>query len=182
MRGEMALGYDLYIEARIREKDTGRVISCGGNDKYVLEEAKGFFQICWWCGYPECDVRIKMIEICNSHGGTDYTDADSRVPVPPSALREIYAYIVKCCYLSEDEYSEAFSYGILWYERSIYEKTNLLNANKLHDLLITLEEIKHEKTVPYFLFRESIANESDLKNFESNPLEYEWEFRIWNSH
>ena len=131
---------------------------------------------------PECNVRLKMIEICNSHGGTDYTDSDFLIPIPPSALREIYAYIVKCCYLSEDDYFKEFSYGIEWEIRSTYEKMNLLNADKLHDLLTTLEEIKHEKAIFYFLFRESISNESDLKNFENNPLEYEWEFRIWNSY
>lgn len=40
-----------------------------------------FFDICWWCGSPECDVRIRMIEICGSHGGADYTDSDLFIPI-----------------------------------------------------------------------------------------------------
>lgn len=176
------MGYDLYIEARIREKKTGKVISSGPNDKYVPEEDKGFFDICWWCGQPECDVRIKMFEICNSHGGTDYTDSDTFIPVPPSALRDIYAYIVQRCCLSKDEYFKEFLYEKEWDVRSTYEKSNLLNADKLHDLIITFEEIQNEKQIMWFLFREYIPNESDLKHLEDNPLEYEWELRIWNSY
>ena len=54
------MGHDLYIQARIREKRTERVISCGDSDDYAAQEDIGFFDICWWCGSPECDVRIKM--------------------------------------------------------------------------------------------------------------------------
>ena len=56
------MGHDLYIQARIREKRTERVISCGDSDDYAAQEDIGFFDICWWCGSPECDVRIRMME------------------------------------------------------------------------------------------------------------------------
>ena len=75
------MGHDLYIQARIREKRTERVISCGDSDDYAAQEDIGFFDICWWCGSPECDVRIRMIEICGSHGGADYTDSDLFIPI-----------------------------------------------------------------------------------------------------
>lgn len=74
------MGHDLYIQARIKEKRTGRVISRGDSDDYGTEDDTGFFDICWWCGSPECDVRIRMIEICGSHGGTDYTDSERICP------------------------------------------------------------------------------------------------------
>ena len=181
------MGYDLYIQARIKEKQTGRVISRGDSDDYVEEDARGFFDICWWCGSPECDVRIKMIEICGSHGGTGYTDADLFIPIPPSALRAVYAHVVNCCCFSEDEAFRCLPYETEWlrlYERNAYEKANLLNADKLHDLIWTLDEIKYEKTVSHtcFLYREQIPCESDLKLFEADPLAFEWEFRIWNSY
>lgn len=176
---EIALGHDLYIQARIKEKKTGRVISRGDDDDYVEEDAIGFFDICWWCGSPECDVRIKMIDICNSHGGTDYADSDSFIPIPLSALRAIYEHIVNCCCFPGDE-----SIRDLPYDRNVYEKTNLLNADKLHDLITTLDEIKCEKKVMdgCFLFKEHIPDEGDLRFFEDNPLAYEWELRIWNSY
>lgn len=181
------MGHDLYFQARIKEKNTGRVISCGDNDDYEEKDAKGFFDICWWCGSPECDVRIKMIEICNCYGGTGYTDSDLMISVPPSALRAIYAHIVNCCYVPEDKPFQNIPYETEWmdlYERNIYEKTNLLNAEKIHDLIAALDELKYEKKALRFcfLFQEHIPKESDLRDFENSPLDYEWEFRIWNSY
>lgn len=184
------MGLDLYIEARIIEKKTGRVISHGSNDPYVKEEARGFFEICWWCGWDCRDIRDKMIEICNSHAGTGYTNSDSKIPIPPSALRDIYAHIVKRCYLPEDEPFGDLPYDIehyevyRWEERRGYERDNLTNADKLFDLIRIFEEIKYLEYMPEyrFLYKENISSESDLKLFVDNPLEYEWEFRIWNSY
>lgn len=38
------MGLDLYIEARIKEKKTGRVISHSSDDPYVEEAARGFLR------------------------------------------------------------------------------------------------------------------------------------------
>ena len=178
------MGHDLYIQARIKEKDTGRVITCGDSDDYSEEDAKGFFDICWWCGSPECDVRIKMIEICNRHGGTDYTDSDLFIPIPLSALRDVYAHVVNCCCFPEDINLPYEKEWIGLYHRNLYEKANLLNADKLHHLISNLDELKYENKVSdvCFLYKEYIPSEKDLKLFKSNPLAYEWEYRIWNSY
>ena len=180
------MGHDLYIQARIKEKRTGRVISRGDSDDYAAEDAIGFFDICWWCGSPECDVRIKMVEICNSHGGTSYTDSDRFIPIPQSALRAVYAHVVNCCCFLEDKFFLNLTLGTEWmdlYNRNTYEKANLLNANKLHDLISTLDEFKYENEVSEvcFLYKEYIPEE-DFRLFCKNPWAYEWEFRIWNSY
>lgn len=180
------MGLDLYIDARIKEKKTGRIISRGHNDSY-FEEPEGFFEICWWCGWDCRDIRDKMIEICNSHAGTDYTNSDSKIPIPPSALRAIYAHIVKRCYLPDDEPFGDIQYEAEWYEwdaRRGYERDNLTNADKLFGLIYMVEEIKYDNdTSGYWsLYKEYIPNESDLRFFEDNPSAYEWEFRIWNSY
>ena len=39
------MGHDLYIQARIREKRTERVISCGDSDDYAAQEDIGFFHM-----------------------------------------------------------------------------------------------------------------------------------------
>lgn len=181
------MGLDLYIEARIKEKKTGRVISHGSDDPYVEEAARGFFEICWWCGWDCCDIRDKMIEICNSHAGTGYTNSDFKIPIPSSALRDIYAYIVKRCYLPDDEPFGDVPYETEvyeWTERRIYERANLTNADKLFGLIDILGEIKYNNdTSGYWsLYKENIPNESDLRFFEDNPSAYEWEFRVWNSY
>ena len=181
---EINLGHDLYIQARIKEKRTGRVITCGDSDDYATEDSKGFFDICWWCGSPECDVRIRMIEICNRHGGTDYTDADLFIPVPLSALRDIYAHVVSCCCFPEDI---NLPYETEWmdlYHRNAFEKANLLNADKLHDLITTLDELKYENEVSdvCFFYKEYIPNEKDVRLLCKNPSAYGWELRICNSY
>ncbi|MDE5698595.1 MAG: hypothetical protein K2I96_14490 [Lachnospiraceae bacterium] len=133
------MGHDLYIQARIREKRTGRVISRGDGDDYAAEDDIGFFDICWWCGSPECDVRIRMIEICSSHEGTDYTDSDLFIPISQSALRAVYAHVVDCCCFPEDKFFPNPTLDTGWrnpHERNAYEKANLVNAHKLHDLIV----------------------------------------------
>ena len=108
------MGLDLYIEARIKEKATGQVISSNKHEEYADEEDKGFFEICWWCSSSFSDVRVKMIEISNKHAGTDYIDSDFIIPIPQSALREIYAYLVSRSYLPDDEYFEVLPCNIEW--------------------------------------------------------------------
>lgn len=175
------MGHDLYIQARIKEKGTGRIISQGDGDD------SGFFDICWWCGSPECDVRIKMIELCNSYGGTNYTDSDLFIPIPSSALRAVYAHIVNCCCFPEGNSFINLAFESEWtdlYIRNAYEKANLSNADKLHDLISTLDELKYENQVcdACFLYQEYIPDEKALRYFYENPSVYEWEFRIWNSY
>ena len=70
------------------------------------------------------------------------------------------------------------------HDRNAYEKANLLNADKLHDLIATLDEINDENKVldACFLYKEYIPDEKDLRLFYENPHIYEWEFRIWNSY
>ena len=178
------MGLDLYIEARIREKATGRVISAETGDEYAEDEDRGFLEICWWCGSIFADIRAEMIAISNRHAGTHYTDSDFVIPVSQSALREIYAHIVKRASLPDDEILEIPPCNSAWEERSAYERMNLDNAGKLHRLLYDLDSIEYtnfihvdDKTGAKY-----IPIESDLKQFGGNPQAYVWEFRIDNSY
>lgn len=175
------MGLDLYIEARIREKKTGQLISSGTDDKFIDDEDRGFFEVCWWSSWDFGDIRAKMIEISNKYAETAYTDSDFIIPVPQSALREIYAYIVNRSYLPDDEYFEVLPCNTEWAERSAYEIMNLTNAVKLHDLLHTLNSIKYDNDTMEYR-PECIPDENDRKLFEEDPQAYEWEFRIFNSY
>lgn len=64
------------------------------------------------------------------------------------------------------------------HDRNAYEKANLLNAHKLHDLITTLDEINDENKVldACFLYQEYISDAKDLRLFYENPLAFEWEF------
>ena len=65
------------------------------------------------------------------------------IPVPQSALREIYAHIVKRACLADDEILEIPPCNSAWEERSAYERMNLDNAGKLHRLLYDLDSIEY---------------------------------------
>lgn len=177
------MGLDLYIEAQIKEKKTGRVISNfykDGIDIFGGKAENGFYEICWWCGWEFCDIRQGMIDICNRHLGTSYTDQDFDIPVPQSALREIYALLVKRSNLSEDDTIDVLPGDIEWMHRLSYEKMNLENANKLHDVLCILQDIACENNACGYV--KNIPNENDRKAFEDNPQAYEFEFNISNSY
>lgn len=169
---KVKMGLDLYIEARIREKTSRRIISFGHD--------KGYFEICWWCGWEYCDLRAKMIEICNKYAGTNYTDTDFSIAIPKSALREIYTCIVNNSYLPDDEPFEVLPCNIEWQVRGSYEKMNLVNAEKLHDILWKLNSIAYDNDI--YIKEENVPDKNDLKLLEENPQAYEWEFRIFNSY
>lgn len=175
------MGLDLYIEARIRETKTDRIIF-DKQEHFPEDEDIGFFEICWWCGWDFCDIRDKMIKIGNRHAGMEYTNADFRIPVPQSALRDIYAFIVRrCCLPSEEILDHEKCCERPWEFRMGYEKANLANADKLLDLLRVLQDIEYDNHT-YFpdAYKESIFDENDLKRLEENPQAYKWEFRIFN--
>lgn len=174
------MGLDLYIEARVIEEKTGRVISTDGNEEYTDDEDKGYFEICWWCSWVFSDIREKMIEISNKYAKNNYTDSEFVIPIPQEALREIYAYIVNRSYLSDDEHFEVLSGDTEWQIKSSYEKMNLINAEKLHDFIWTLESIKYDNGI--CIDEKYIADKNDLMHLKENPRAYKWEFRIYNSY
>lgn len=171
------MSLDIYLEARIKEK-SGRCISSNINQEYYDDE--GFFEICSWHSRLFCDVRTRLIEISNAYAGTHYTDSDFVIPVPQSALREMYEYLIERAHLHDNEIFEVLEGGSEWIERGSYEKMNLCNAEKLHDLIWNLNLIQYENTI--LLDGIYIPDKRDLALLEKNPAAYEWEFRICNSY
>lgn len=183
------MGLDLYIEALIKEKKTGRIISnpykdgyncgtCLNGYTYKIKKENGFFEVCWWCSWNFVDIRHKMIDICNKHLNTNYTDEDFEIPLPQSALREIYALLVNRSYLPDDEEFEVLPCNTEWEERLSYETMNLVNADKLLGIIRQLKCINYYNDASC----EYIPDKNDRQAFEENPQAYEWEFRISNSY
>ncbi|MCM1315074.1 MAG: hypothetical protein NC205_07805 [Prevotella sp.] len=184
------MGLDLYIEALIKEKKTGRVISnpykdgyncgtCLNGYTYKIKEENGFFEVCSWHTDDFYDIMHKMIDICNRHMNTNYTDEDDEIPIPHSALRDIYAFLVKRSYLPDDEEFEVLPCNIEWERRSSYEKMNLINADKISGIIYQLKCIEYYNDV---ITSSYIPNPEDKKAFENNPQNYEWKFRIIPSY
>ena len=65
------MSLDLYIETKITEKKTGRIIS---RDYDFFED--NYIEICYWCSWFFSDVRDGLIEIANKYSGQKYTSKD----------------------------------------------------------------------------------------------------------
>lgn len=171
------MGLDLYIEALIKEKKTGRIISNPYPKKYAYgqEWENGFFEVCWWCGHKFGDIIDNIIDICNSHMNTDYTNKNYEIPIPQSALRDIYALLVKRFYLPDDEEFEILPCNIEWEEHHSYEHDNLVNADKLSNIIYQLQCIEHYNDPIIDMY---IPDSEDKKAFNANPKNYEWQFRL----
>ena len=100
-------------------------------------------------------------------------------PHSPSALRAVYAHVVNCCCFPEDKSFRNLTLETGWmppHDRNAYEKANLLNAHKLHDLIATLDEINDENKVldACFLYKEYIPDETvGLRTEQLHTLEWE---------
>lgn len=175
------MGLDLYIEARIKEKKTGKIITVTENDEY--EEEKGYFEVCYWPTWTFADIRMGLISICNRHGEGQFTDSDFWIPIPQSALRDIYEYLMRRACLTVGECLELFPEEEVWSARYSYEIANLQNAEKVHEVWRLLSQIESENRFGGGEWvNANIASEEDRKLFEENPQGYEWEFRIFNSY
>lgn len=174
------MGLDVYIEARIKEKTTGRIISSNNNFEYDDNDDEGFFEVCSWCSRAFSDVRDGMINICNKYSDINYNRNDFVIPVPQIALREIYGYLLKRSYISELDAQYSENNDDDWLNKHCYENDNLYNAVKIHSLLAELERIKYENVT--FDYSEFIPYKKDLMAFEKLPQSYDWEFRIFNSY
>ena len=100
------MGLDLYIEAKITEKATGRCISAcdpsytesplpDPSDDIFAEDGQ-YFCVRWMCGWDAGAVLNSWISVINRHQKTAYTGKETLIPFPQSALREmcscLYSY------------------------------------------------------------------------------------------
>ncbi len=161
------MNMDLFIEAKIIEKKTSRVISRDydfPDDNYI--------EICYWCSWSFEYIRDGLIEIANRYSGKNYTNEDYKIPLPESALHEVYGYLLKNSFVPESEYK--------WSDSMAREVSNVENACKLRHFMYGLECIKYSNT---FILNDDvkkcIPDENDRKNLKENPQAFEWKFRIF---
>ncbi|MCM1313845.1 MAG: hypothetical protein NC040_04250 [Muribaculaceae bacterium] len=163
------MSLDLYIETKITEKKTGRLIS---RDYDFFED--NYIEICYWCTWSFEYIRDGLIEIANKYSGQKYTSKDFEIPFPENALHEIYGYLLENSFVPESEYK--------WSDSMAREMSNVENAWKLRRFIWGLECIKHTNTFILNEIRKCIPDENDWKNLNENPQAFEWKFRISNSY
>ena len=88
------MGFDFSIQARIKDKSTGEVIS---------GSYSGYEDICYWGSRIFLDHRAAIIEICNKYSDYQYSVESDPVIVSRYALREICAYLFGRCCISDNE-------------------------------------------------------------------------------
>lgn len=152
------MGLDLYIEARISEKSTGRVISCAEFSD------DGYFEVCYWRGHCFQHMGCEIAFICLRNGGSTEDETFYDLPIP--ALSKIFECIEETDTLD----------GYEWMETQI--KRNLA---ALEGFMKVLEQIENGGTVDkgYFIGnspegKKSIFNsDDDLAAFISDPSAYD---------
>ncbi len=80
---------DVYLDAKITEKATGRCISVQDKKQPVEWDEDQWITFHWICGHDAYPLRNDWIDIINRHGKTAYSYNDNDIPFPPSALREM---------------------------------------------------------------------------------------------
>ena len=105
------MGLDLYIEAKITEKATGRCITMPDTEearKRLLDpnefdpEACQYFTVLWMCGWDAAVPRNSWIDIINRYLKTNYSYEDIIIPFPQSALREMCSCLFSNAIFPED--------------------------------------------------------------------------------
>ncbi|MCR5608759.1 MAG: hypothetical protein K6G26_06815 [Lachnospiraceae bacterium] len=160
------MGLDLYIEAKITEKATGRCITAPHKHDPDYEEDL-YFTVILMFGSDAYPIRNSWIDIINRHLNTSYGYDDLIIPIPQSALREIcsclYSYIclpesnrfehhIQCGFwdikVREKEKGNSYSFVPKDYYKSWnirdYDNECRYQANYLYDFIELIERIHYE--------------------------------------
>ncbi len=160
------MSLDFYIEAKVSDRKKHLAVS--------RTEFGRYFEICWWRSWFFSDIRDGMIDIANKYSKKNYTNEDYKIPLPESALHEVYGYLLKNSFVPESEYK--------WSDSMARETSNVENAQKLRHFMHGLECIKYNNTFILNDIKKYISDENDWKNLNENPQAFEWKFRIFNSY
>lgn len=196
------MGLDLYIEAKITEKATGKCITY--EKRNFMDN--GYFCLICWDGFSFASLRNSLIEIANRYSKKHYTFNDYIIPFPQSALREICSCILSFA-CTPEEYrfeletergywdieqrtennntpykTEQHYEHISWDDKQSEENSNFENGNKLRQFIYELERITYENKFCSDDIDKYIYDKKDFIKFSENPQAYEWKFRIFNSY
>lgn len=157
------MGLDLYIEARISEKSTGRIISCS-----ELSD-DGYFEVCYFRGHCFQSMGCEIAFTCLRNGGC--TEDETYYYFPLTILDKIYECIEETDTLD----------GYEW--KDVQVKRNLA---ALEAFLKVLEKIENGDTVEKEYFKRNsttgkksvFTSDDDLEAFIIHPSAYDISMRF----
>lgn len=177
------MGLDVYIDATIKEKATGRIISY--DPDYPPDKQITIFHFDGWNAAP---VMRSWIEIINRYGGTHYTRHDNSMPFPQTALREMCSCLLSYCCVPEENryqwdletgfwdiekreqrnnapYKEEQQYSHIEWESFYYTENTFLTLGRvLREIIWMLDQIHYENKI------------DPLSEYRGLPEDYEWVF------
>ena len=156
------MGLDLYIEARICEKSTGRIISCA-----ELSD-DGYFEVCYFRGYCFQSMGCEIAFTCLRNGGS--TEDETYYYFPLTLLDKIYECIEETDTLDGYEWKE------------VQVKRNLA---ALEAFMKVLEQIENGDTIDKEYFNRNsttgkksfIISADNLESFIKHPSAYDISMR-----
>ena len=166
------MGFDFDIDARIRHRETGEILSA--DSQFQSPSADGYVDICSWMSRMFLDHRAAIIGICNQYSDKTFSIFSYAIPVPKAALRPICAYLYsRCCVPDTEPELQNWNY------RQSYEATNLPRAENLHELIVAMDCIAAENK-DCGAGEMLIPDMEKRTRFQENPQDYEIEFMIFN--
>lgn len=177
------MGLDVYIDATIKEKATGRIISY--DPDYPSDKQITIFHFDGWNAAP---VLHSWIEIINRYGGTHYSGHDNSMPFLQNALREMCSCLLSyCCVPEENRYQWNLEtgfwesnereqrHGIPYSSDQQFSHINYDEYYYTENTFLTLARVLRE--IIWMLDRIHYENKFDpLSEYRGLPEEYEWVF------
>ena len=172
------MSFDFDISVRIRDRQTGEIISGPKVIPAPASDYDGYEEICWWNSSMFLDIPVALFKICSKYTGKEYpieegAEGNAIAFVPRAALREICSYIYSRCCVPDSELTEERN----WYWWDGYEVTNQAKAEELKNFLCSLDSIEN-RNKDTGIAEDFITDLKKREEFKSNPQGYEFEFML----
>ena len=172
------MSFDFDIRVRIKDKQTGDIISGPKVIPAPASDYAGYEEICCWNSSLFLDIPVALFKICSKYTGKEYpieegVEGNAYIFVPRAALREICSYIFSRSCVSDSELTEERDWS--WWEG--YEVTNQAKAEEMKDFLWSLEQIENEN-MDTGIAEKFITDLKKREEFKSNLQRYEFEFML----
>ncbi|MBQ8966555.1 hypothetical protein [Ruminococcus sp.] len=135
------MGYQLYIEARIKERASGKVVSLH-NKKDPCDE---WLTIGWTCGRDAYPMTEALVEVINRYSDRQYDlEQDHEIYFPQKALREMCSCILShACFPESGRYTRSPEH--FWYEKNRGGKNNITYIEKTEDDFVDWDDMQGQE-------------------------------------
>ena len=126
------MGYDLFIETRIFERESGKPITIKDKQRDLDGE---WIQIAYTCSLTNYPMTEALVEIINRYSDKKYDLKDDHdIFFPQNALRELCSCLLSHgCFSERDRFQYHDSKYNFWHEKNRTEANNVQYSEKSED-------------------------------------------------